>query len=60
MVDEWFPVRTIATTLARAGSGAVDSLDSWSAPVLAEQLSLPLLTVSEEVSSNRIRVLRPG
>lgn len=60
VVDEWFPVRTIvAMTLARAGLGAVDSLDSWSAVVLAEQLGLPLFTASDEVSSDRIEVLRP-
>ena len=60
VVDEWFPVRTIvATTLDRAGLGAVDALDSWSALVLAEQLGLPLFTASDEVSSNRIEVRRP-
>lgn len=60
VVDEWFPVRTIvATTLHRAGLGAVDALDSWSALVLAEQLGLPLFTASDEVTSDRIEVLRP-
>ena len=60
VVDEWFPVHTIvATTLDRAGLGAVDALDSWSALVLAEQLGLPLLTASDEVSSDRIEVRRP-
>jgi len=59
-VDEWFPVRTIATeTLARAGLDAVDALDSWSALILAEQLDLALFTASEEVSSDRVEVLRP-
>ena len=58
-MDEWFPVRTIvATTLDRAGLGAVDSLDSWSALVLAEQLGLPLFTASDEVSSDRIEIRR--
>ena len=60
VVDEWFPVRTIvATTLDRAGLGAVDALDSWSALVLAEQLGLPLFTASDEVSSNKIEIRRP-
>jgi len=59
-VDEWFPVRTIATeTLARAGLDAVDALDSWSALILAEQLDLALFTASDEVSSDRVEVLRP-
>jgi hypothetical protein len=58
-VDEWFPVRSlVADTLERAGVGAVDSLDSWSAVLLAEQLELPLLTASDEVSSTRIEILR--
>ena len=60
VVDEWFPVRTIVTeTLARAGLGAVDALDSWSALILAEQLELPLFTASDEVSSDRVEVLHP-
>ena len=60
VVDEWFPVRTIvALTLDRAGLGAVDALDSWSALVLAEQLGLPLFTASDEVSSDRIEIRRP-
>ena len=60
VVDEWFPVRTIVTeTLARAGVGAVDALDSWSALILAEQLELPLFTASDEVASDRIQILRP-
>lgn len=60
VVDEWFPVRTIvALTLDRAGLGAVDALDSWSALVLAEQLGLPLFTASDEVSSDRIDIRRP-
>jgi len=59
-VDEWFPVRTIATeTLARAGLDAVDALDSWSALILAEQLDLALFTASDEFSSDRVEVLRP-
>ncbi len=59
-VHEWFPVRTIvAETLSRAGGGAVDALDSWSALILAETLDLPLFTASDEVSSNRIKVHRP-
>jgi hypothetical protein len=59
-VDEWFPVRTlVADTLNRAGLDAVDVLDSWSAVVLAEQLVLPLLTASDEVSSRQIEIYRP-
>lgn len=59
-VDEWFPVRTlVADTLERAGLGAVDALDSWSAVILAEQLELPLLTASDEVTSETIEVYRP-
>lgn len=59
-VDEWFPVRTlVADTLDRAGLDAVDALDSWSAILLAEQVDLPVLTASDEVSSTRIEVLRP-
>jgi hypothetical protein len=59
-VDEWFPVRSlVADTLERAGVRAIDALDSWSAVLLAEQLELPLLTASDEVSSTRIEVLRP-
>ena len=58
-VDEWFPVRTlVADTLARAGVNAVDALDSWSALLLAEQLELPLLTASDEVSSARVEIYR--
>ena len=60
VVDEWFPVRTIAAeTLARAGLDAVDALDSWSALILAELLELPLFTASDEVASDRIEILRP-
>ena len=60
VVDEWFPVRAIvATTLHRAGLGAVDALDSWSALVLAEQLGLPLFTASDEVTSDRTEIRRP-
>ena len=52
-VDEWFPVRSlVADTLERAG------LDSWSAILLAEQLDLPLLTASDEVSSQQIEIYR--
>ena len=59
-VAEWFPVRPIvAATLARAELGAVDSLDSWSALVLAEHLRLPLFTASEEVTSTEIAIQRP-
>ena len=59
-VAEWFPVRPIvADTLARAELGAVDSLDSWSALVLAEHLRLPLFTASEEATSTRITIRRP-
>jgi hypothetical protein len=59
-VDEWFPVRTlVADTLDRAGLHAVDSLDSWSALMLAEQLDLPLLTASDELTSGRVEIIRP-
>ena len=59
-VHEWFPVRTlVADTLERAGLEAVDSLDTWSALLLAEQLDLPLLTASDEASSNQVQILRP-
>jgi hypothetical protein len=59
-VHEWFPVRTlVADTLERAGLDAVDALDSWSAVLLAEQLDLPLLTASDEVTSTRIEIYRP-
>jgi len=42
----------VADTLERAG------LDSWSAILLAEQLDLPLLTASDEVSSQQIEIYR--
>jgi hypothetical protein len=59
-VHEWFPVRSLVTeTIERAGVNAVDALDSWSALLLAEQLDLPLLTASDEISSSRITVIRP-
>lgn len=59
-VDDWFPVRgLVADTLERAGLGAVDALDSWAAVLLAEQLDLPLLTASVEVSSQQIEIYRP-
>ena len=59
-VAEWFPVRPIVMdTLTRAGRGAVDSLDSWSAVVLAENLRLPLFTASEEVTSTQVDIRRP-
>jgi hypothetical protein len=59
-VHEWFPVRTlVADTLERAGLGAVDALDSWSALLLAEQLELPLFTACDEVTSTRVEVHRP-
>ena len=59
-VHEWFPVRTLVVdTLERAGLGAVDALDSWSALVLAEQLDLPLFTASDEVASSRVEIHRP-
>ncbi len=59
-VDEWFPVRSLAAdTLERAGLDAVDALDSWSAVLLAEQLDLPLLTASDDVSSQQIEIYRP-
>ena len=60
VVHEWFPVRTfVAESISRAGLGAADALDSWSALVLAEHLDLPLFTASDEVSSSRIEVRRP-
>ncbi len=60
VVDEWFPVRAmVAETLVRAGLDAVDALDSWSALILAEQLELPLFTASDEVTSDRVEILRP-
>ncbi len=59
-VDEWFPVRTlVADTLDRAGLNAVDALDSWSALMLAEQLDLPLLTASDELTSSRVEIICP-
>ena len=59
-VDEWFPVRTfVVETLTRAGMDAVDVLDSWSALVLAEYLKMPLFTASDEVSSDRVEIIRP-
>jgi hypothetical protein len=59
-VDGWFPVRTlVADTLDRAGLNAVDALDSWSALMLAEQLDLPLLTASDELTSSRVEIIRP-
>ena len=59
-VGEWFPVRPIvADVLARAGLKAVDTLDSWSALILAEHLHLPLFTASEEVGSRKVDILRP-
>lgn len=59
-VAEWFPVRTlVAETLDRAGLDVVDALDSWSALLLAEQLDVPLLTASDDVTSSRVQVIRP-
>ena len=59
-VHEWFPVRTlVGATLERAGLDAADALDSWSAVLLAEQLGVPLLTASSEVSSAAIEIYRP-
>jgi hypothetical protein len=59
-VHEWFPVRTLITaTFQRAGLDAIDALDSWSAVLLAEQLDLPLLTVSSDVRSDLIEIHRP-
>ena len=59
-VDEWFPVRMlVAETLDRAGSDAVDVLESWSALILAEYLDTPLFTASDEVSSDQVEILRP-
>ena len=54
------PVRMlVAETLARAGSDAVDTLESWSALILAEYLNTPLFTASDEVASDRVEILRP-
>lgn len=59
-VNEWFPVRSmVSDSLFRAGRGAVDTLDSWSALVLAEHLELPLFSVSDDVTSEKIEILRP-
>ncbi len=60
VVDEWFPVRNLVTeTVSRAGLQAVDTLDSWSALVLAEHLKVPLLTASDEVASDIVDIHRP-
>ena len=60
VVDEWFPVRAlVARTLTLAGLSAIDTLDSWSALALAEQLDLPLFTASDEVHSGQVEILRP-
>ena len=60
VVDEWFPVRSlVAATMSRAGAQAVDTLDSWSALVLAEHLRVPLFTASDEVRSDAVDILRP-
>ncbi len=60
VVHEWFPVRSImGQCMARAGHASADTLDSWSALVLAERLELPLFSVSEDVTSNNIEILRP-
>ena len=59
-VNEWFPVRSmVGDSLVRAGRGAVDTLDSWSALVLAEHLELPLFSASDDVISKKIEILRP-
>ena len=60
VVDEWFPVRSlVASTVSRAGLQAVDTLDSWSALVLAEHLRVPLFTASDEVTSDIVDIHRP-
>ncbi|WP_420625666.1 hypothetical protein [Candidatus Poriferisodalis sp.] len=60
VVDEWFPVRSlVASTVSRAGLEAVDTLDSWSALVLAEHLRVPLFTASDEVASDIVDIRRP-
>ena len=60
VVDEWFPVRSlVASNMLRAGVQAVDTLDSWSALVLAEHLRVPLFTASDEVRSDAVDILRP-
>lgn len=46
-------------TIERAGLDAVDGLDSRSAVLLAEQLDLPLLTASDDVTSVRVEIHRP-
>jgi hypothetical protein len=59
-VHEWFPVRTLmALAMQRAGSGAIDSLDSLSALLLAEQLNVALFTASDDVRSDHIEIIRP-
>ena len=60
VVDEWFPVRSlVASTVSRADLEAVDTLDSWSALVLAEHLRVPLFTASDEVTSDIVDIRRP-
>ena len=60
-VHEWFPVRSmVGESLVRAGRAAADTLDSWSALILAEHLELPLFSASNDVASNKIEILHPG
>lgn len=59
-VHEWFPVRSmVGESILRAGRGAADTLDSWSALVLAEHLELPLFSASDDVTSEKVEILRP-
>ncbi|WP_419946544.1 hypothetical protein [Candidatus Poriferisodalis sp.] len=60
VVDEWFPVRSlVAVTMSRAGVQAADTLDSWSALVLAEHLRVPFFTASDEVTSDVVDIHHP-
>jgi hypothetical protein len=61
VVDEWFPVRAlVGQALNRCESAvAADLLDAWCSVVLAEELDLPILTASDEVTSDQVEVLHP-
>ncbi len=60
MFTNGFPCRTIFVgTLERAVSERLNALDPLSALLLAEQLDLLLFTASDEVTSQRIEILRP-
>ena len=51
--------RIFVGTLERAVSERLNALDPLSALLLAEQLDLLLFTASDEVTSQRIEILRP-